>query len=424
MAKTGKPATGQVSSQYRRTTATTVAGLCYLAVIGGGLFAEGTVRSSLIVPGDAVATAKAILDGERLWRLGIAVHLLYLLPGLTMKVIVSGLFRDAEPTLSRLALVFGASAVTIEAMALVFLFVPLATPAIGPGHGALADAPSLVYLATRLFTVGFAFSLLLFAGFCAAVGWLIMRSRLLPRPIGVMMVLAGLCYVVNTMALILAPDLAQAINPGILPSDRRGGVLAGALAALEGGRHRLGVISRRPSILLGPAKALYTSGRKRGVRSVLGRSSRVESEHRGSGVQALQSDALLLLGRGSPARALDVPGHRVHPALLLGRSRRSPGVGRHDPDRAARVRCRDRSAHGSGQRPDPIALRSSSAVGRGIRPDSHARGLPALHAARRSGRLAPARLGNGALDRDDDADHSLLRLGRRAELRLSRALAR
>jgi hypothetical protein len=201
----------------QRTRPTTVAGLCYLAVIAGGLFAEGMVRGPLTVPGDPVATASAILENETLWRLGLAVHLLYLIPALTMKVIVSGLFREVEPTLARLALVFGLAAVTIEAMSLVFLYVPLAVIENGGATlAALEDAPSLILLATRLFATGFAFSLLLFAGFCVLIGVLILHSRLVPRAIGLMMILAGICYVVNTLALIVAPGFFELINPAIL----------------------------------------------------------------------------------------------------------------------------------------------------------------------------------------------------------------
>ena len=80
----------------QRTRPATVAGLCYLAVIAGGLFAEGMVRGSLVVPGDAAATARAILENETLWRLGLAVHLLYLVPALAVNVIVSGLLRSLE----------------------------------------------------------------------------------------------------------------------------------------------------------------------------------------------------------------------------------------------------------------------------------------------------------------------------------------
>ena len=47
-----------------------IAGLCYLMVIAGGLYAEVFVRASLLVPGDAAATARAIAANETLWRWG------------------------------------------------------------------------------------------------------------------------------------------------------------------------------------------------------------------------------------------------------------------------------------------------------------------------------------------------------------------
>ncbi len=201
----------------QRTRPTTVAGLCYLAVIAGGLFAEGMVRGPLIVQGDPPATAGAILENETLWRLGLAVHLLYLIPALTMMVIVSGLFRTVEPTLARLALVFGVAAVTVEAVALVYLYVPLALIENGGATlVALEGAPALIYLATQLYATGFGFSLLLFAGFCVLIGALILRSRLVPRAIGAMMIVAGICYVVNTLALIVSPGFWKLLNPAIL----------------------------------------------------------------------------------------------------------------------------------------------------------------------------------------------------------------
>jgi hypothetical protein len=176
------------------------------------------VRGSLVVPGDAAATARAILENEMLWRLGLAVHLLYLIPALAVNVIVSGLFRSMEPTLARLALVFGVAAVTVEAVALVYLYVPLAVIENGATLAALEDAPALIYLATRLFATGFSFSLLLFAGFCVLIGVLILRSRLVPRAIGAMMIVAGICYVVNTLALIVTPAFWKLVNPTILLS--------------------------------------------------------------------------------------------------------------------------------------------------------------------------------------------------------------
>ncbi len=216
MAQVQEPVVTFDRRSTQRTRPATVAGLCYLTVIAGGLFAEGMVRGSLIVPGDAAATTRAILENETLWRLGLAVHLLYLVPALTVNVIVSGLFRSSEPTLARLALVFGVAAVTVEAVALVYLYVPLALIENGATLAALEDAPALIYLATRLFATGFGFSLLLFAGFCVLIGVLILRSRLVPRAIGAMMIVAGICYVVNTVALIVSPGFWKLINPTIL----------------------------------------------------------------------------------------------------------------------------------------------------------------------------------------------------------------
>ena len=78
----------------------------YLMVIAGGLYAEVFVRGSLLVPGDAAATARAIAANETLWRSGVAVHLLYLVPAIVTNVLICDLFKAVEPTLARLALVF------------------------------------------------------------------------------------------------------------------------------------------------------------------------------------------------------------------------------------------------------------------------------------------------------------------------------
>ena len=52
--------------------------------------------------------------------------------------------------------VFGVAAVTVEAVSLVYLYVPLAvTENGGIALAALGDAPALIYLATRLFATGF-----------------------------------------------------------------------------------------------------------------------------------------------------------------------------------------------------------------------------------------------------------------------------
>ena len=63
---------------------------------------------------------------------------------------------------------------------------------------------------------------LFFAGFCVLIGTLILRSRLIPRVIGALMVVAGGCYVVNTLALILSPACPTGSSPGDSAAYRAG----------------------------------------------------------------------------------------------------------------------------------------------------------------------------------------------------------
>jgi hypothetical protein len=195
-----------------------IAGVSYLLVIAGGLYAEVFARTALLVPGDAAATARAIAADETLWRWGVAVHLLYLVPALVTNVLICDLFRVVEPTLARLALVFSVAGVMVEAASLLHLYVPLAMleesgalTALGAGQ-----REALSYLAIGLFDIGFGFALVFFAGFCVLIGTLILRSRLIPRVLGALMVVAGSCYVANTLALILSPALSDRLVPGIL----------------------------------------------------------------------------------------------------------------------------------------------------------------------------------------------------------------
>lgn len=195
-----------------------IAGALYWLVIAGGLFA-GAVQGFLAVPGDPAATARAIAAQEALWRWGIGVHLVYLaFPAIIMDVLLYRIFKPVQPTLALLALASALTAGAVEAAALLQLYVPLAAgearaPLVGLGEG---ERQALTYLAIRLYETGSGFALLFFSSFCAATGTLILRSRLLPRAIGVMMLLAGICYFVNSLATVVTPALAGMLLPWIL----------------------------------------------------------------------------------------------------------------------------------------------------------------------------------------------------------------
>jgi hypothetical protein len=75
---------------------------------------------------------------------------------------------------------------------------------------------ALSYLPLKLHDYGFGVGLIFFGFECLIIGYLIFKSGYLPKTIGVMMQIAGLCYLTNSFALLLAPTFASTLFPAII----------------------------------------------------------------------------------------------------------------------------------------------------------------------------------------------------------------
>src|SRR5438270_11882808 len=75
---------------------------------------------------------------------------------------------------------------------------------------------AMASLTLKSHAYGFGVSLLFFGCFCVIVGYLIFRSGYFPRTVGVLMQIAGVCYVTISFALILSPALVNRFFPCIL----------------------------------------------------------------------------------------------------------------------------------------------------------------------------------------------------------------
>lgn len=195
-----------------------VGGALYLIIIVVGLFGEIFVRTRLIVSGDAAATAANIRSMESLWRFGIAAELFLLICAVALTWILLVLLRPVSRDLALLATFFNLVSITVEAaiqMQLLAALFPL-----GNAAYLKAFAPEQLYamtsLSVKLHGYGFGVSLIFFGCVCLVWGYLIFRSGYLPKAIGVLMQLAGLCYLVNSFTLLLSPSLADRIFPAIL----------------------------------------------------------------------------------------------------------------------------------------------------------------------------------------------------------------
>jgi hypothetical protein len=185
------------------------AGVLYLIIIAGGVFAELYVRQRFFVANDAAATAANILDNEALYRWGFAAQLVPLLCNMVLAVIFYELLQVVSRRIAAAVVCFSLVGSAIEGAGLLQHYQPLVLLRRGLALGVdrhLLEAQA--YMALSLQSIGFSVALTFFGCTCIARGYLIARSGILPRFIGVFLAVEGVCYLVNSFGNFLAPALA------------------------------------------------------------------------------------------------------------------------------------------------------------------------------------------------------------------------
>jgi hypothetical protein len=191
-----------------------MAGTFYLLSILARMFVEIYVRNRLVVSDDAAATAPNILAHELLWRWGFAGDLIAFASYVTLTALLYELFKPVNRSVSLVASFFSLVACAVQAVSSLFHLAPLVllggTLYLRAFNAEQLQALALMFLRLRAqcyHNIGLVF----FGLYCLLIGCLIFRSTFLPRILGVLMVLAGLSYV-----LFLSPPLAQSLQPYIL----------------------------------------------------------------------------------------------------------------------------------------------------------------------------------------------------------------
>ena len=195
-----------------------IGGVLYLIIIVLGIFGEAFVRDRIFVSGDAAATAANLRSMESLWRLGIATELFLLICAIALTLIFYLLLRPVSKELALLAVFFNLVSVAVEAVAALDLVAALFP--LGNAGYLKALPPEQLYvmasLAIKSHSYGFGVALIFFGCVCLILGYLIFKSGFLPKAIGLLMQIAGLSYLTDSFALILAPAFANRIFPAVL----------------------------------------------------------------------------------------------------------------------------------------------------------------------------------------------------------------
>ena len=194
-----------------------IGGFAYLFIIIAGALGELFIRNTLLVQGNAAATANNIAASPLLWRMGIAGDLLMHVCDLIVAIVYYKLLRPVNKDLALLAVFFG----LIQTAVLVANKMNMVMPLLLQNADYLKaftqeQLQAWAYLSVKSHSYGFGIGLIFFGFECLIDGYLIFRTGYLPKVLGVMIQIAGLCYLINSFALILAPALANRISPAIL----------------------------------------------------------------------------------------------------------------------------------------------------------------------------------------------------------------
>ena len=179
-----------------------IAGFLYLVIIIAGIFAEFFVRSSLIVAGDATATANNIAASEGLFRAGIAADMVMIMCDVAVALLFYVLFKPVSKSLALLAAFFRLAQAAVLGINLLNLFFVLQLLG-GAGYLAvfgLDQLQAFVLLFLGAHSIGYSIGLVFFGVHCLILGYLVFKSGYFPRILGVLLMFASLGYLIDSFA--------------------------------------------------------------------------------------------------------------------------------------------------------------------------------------------------------------------------------
>jgi hypothetical protein len=188
-----------------------IAGFCYLIVIATGLFSEVFVRQALRVSNDALTTAHNIQTNEMLFRWGFVADLINFVVGIPTILIIYHFFKKSNKIILQIALAL----VIIQTAIIAVNLLNQITPLLLLGNDTYLNTfqqsqlATLSLLSLNIQSQGYAIGLVFFGFYCIIIGFVIYKTNAIPRIIGVLYAIAGVCYLINSFTMFLSKGFAN-----------------------------------------------------------------------------------------------------------------------------------------------------------------------------------------------------------------------
>ncbi|MFL7837884.1 MAG: DUF4386 domain-containing protein [Candidatus Promineifilaceae bacterium] len=195
-------------------TAALITGISLLLMTVLAMFANFFVIEGLIVPGNAALTAENILNNEALLRWGIFSLMLVIILDIIVAWSLTVFLRPVNWSLSLLGGWFRLVYSAIFFVALVSLVngFNLVTAAAGAGLFTAEQVPAQMMLAINSFSAGWDAGLAIFGLHLVIVGYLIFKSGNMPKILGLLVIICGAGYTIDTFTALLIPDFGISLS--------------------------------------------------------------------------------------------------------------------------------------------------------------------------------------------------------------------
>jgi Domain of unknown function (DUF4386) len=191
-----------------------IAGVLYLlnGITAG--FSFGYVLGKVYVPGNAATTAANVLANPGLVRLGGVFDLFQATEWAFLAMTLYLLLRHVHQNAANAMVVLVAIGSAITCLNDVFQFesVRVATGGSYAATLGAAGSSALVLLLLDLHHSGFLIAQIFFGLWLVPLGYLAYRSAMFPKPLGVVLIVGGACYLVGMLAVFLVPEFGERIN--------------------------------------------------------------------------------------------------------------------------------------------------------------------------------------------------------------------
>jgi hypothetical protein len=184
-----------------------VAAFVFLIIFFLGMFTELFIRPGMIVPGDAAATVRNIAASESLFRLSLVSDLIRQALLMLLTLILYKLLKPVNKNIASLMVIIALVSVPTSMLNELNHFAVLLLSS-GAGYLTAFKADqlnALVMFFIELRTYGTYIPQIL-SIWVLLLGYLVFKSGFLPRILGILLMLGGLCYTAAAVLFFLFPN--------------------------------------------------------------------------------------------------------------------------------------------------------------------------------------------------------------------------